>query len=159
VEVTRRDAPEYDPNPIANLTSVAAANRPGTTRYLKFLLCIHRIHLLPSEVSSGSCSFARDDTLRNVATGELGFACSINALKLLLCASNLCRILADVNAVPPGVKVLPVVLVGETPRDELGGDRGGGVRSQCWLAEFSRRCLRGVGACIMCSVVCVLHFL
>lgn len=39
-----------------------------------------------------------------------------------------------------------VVDAGEAAREETG--ESGGVRSQCWLAELSSRCRRGVGAII-----------
>jgi hypothetical protein len=120
-----------------DFTSVEARIAPGTTHCLIPLLCIQRIHLLPIAASPSvfSCALGRVlDGLSSV--GE--FSCCRSALKLVWCWRPPYGCDDDEDR--------PYADAGEAAREDT-GERGG-VRSQCWLAELSMRCRRGVGAII-----------
>lgn len=113
----------------------------GTTQSRRPRLCIQRIQRLPKLASAAAaCSFRSrvcDPGRRAALPGRRDpddAWCVSSALKLVLVLVRvLGRCAVDVEA-------------GDAAREETG--ESGGVRSQCWLAELSMRCRRGVGAMI-----------
>jgi len=120
------------------LMKVEARIAPGTTHSFIPFLCNHLIHRLPIAVSA----LARSDLRRVPDVRDMVLdtpSRSKRALKLVWCFRCLC-VCVDDEAL--------YAEAGDAAREDTGDMEP--ERSQCWLAELSMRCRRGVGAIISC---------